>query len=124
MYNDPFLFVSNSKILYFIVAAFFQAIFLSSILLFWLTLLHSVTIQDEIIDKKRFYKPKLLLSTCFFIYLFVERSYLPIKRHEEPYIYFTTLYYTDSMLFAIRLVSVFLVFTYFIYYAVLTKPVV
>lgn len=104
---------------YAITQAFFESTFISLMLFFWILTVHSVAQSEELfnIDEGKFFRPKIVLCFCLWVYMCTERTYLLIMRQKDP------IYYTDpnrdSNFVTIRLCGLIFIMLYVVYLVIL-----
>jgi hypothetical protein len=64
-----------------------ESLLISSLLFFWLLLVHAIAYQDLVIsiDPTSFFLPKAVITCTFLVYLVVMREFVYVKYAQDPF---------------------------------------
>ena len=64
-----------------------ESLLISSLLFFWLLLVHAIAYQDLVIsiDPVNFFAPKAVISMTFCCYLVIMREFVYLKYAQDPF---------------------------------------
>lgn len=114
---QPYLGLSYS-----IIQSVFESLFIATLLMFWLLYMHAISANTFMnITAKRFFLPKIILCSLFFVYLITMRLFVYLQFMKDPF--FNAIFSKHSMSLTyqwIYLIGVVLGFLYLFYFGLLT----